>query len=129
MRPIFQGFCKNRFGIGPLHYISSRSHFGFEIAEIFATDYEAKIGTARKVVKGTVDEPIYAKTSEKPLHCHVPLRLHGIYTPDSQELSSRGFLEDFFHPFIEKRRKGSTSYMLIVYTSSSTDEILDLEVT
>jgi hypothetical protein len=54
-------------------------------------------------------------------------RLHGFYKPDSQELSSRGFLKDFFHPFIEKRRKGSTSYMLIVYTSSSTDEILDLE--
>ncbi len=32
---IFRGFCINRFGIGPLHYISSRSDFGFEYAEIF----------------------------------------------------------------------------------------------
>ncbi len=30
MRPIFRGFCINRFGIGPLHYISSRSDFGFD---------------------------------------------------------------------------------------------------
>ncbi len=35
MRPIFRGFCINRFGIGPLHYISSRFDFGFEFAEKF----------------------------------------------------------------------------------------------
>ncbi len=32
---IFWGFCINRFNIGPLHYISSCSYFGFEFAEIF----------------------------------------------------------------------------------------------
>jgi hypothetical protein len=32
---IFWGFCINLFSIGPLHYISSRSDFGFEFAEIF----------------------------------------------------------------------------------------------
>ncbi len=32
---IFLGFCINRFGIGPLHYISNRSDFGFEFSEIF----------------------------------------------------------------------------------------------
>ncbi len=32
---IFRGFCINQFGIGPLHYISSRSDFGFEFSEIF----------------------------------------------------------------------------------------------
>ncbi len=31
----FHGFCINQFSIGPLHYISSRSYFGFEFAEIF----------------------------------------------------------------------------------------------
>jgi hypothetical protein len=31
---IFRGFCINRFGIGPLHYISSRSNFGFEFSEM-----------------------------------------------------------------------------------------------
>jgi hypothetical protein len=35
MRPIFRGFCINRFGIGPSQYISSRSDFGFEFGEIF----------------------------------------------------------------------------------------------
>ncbi len=32
---IFQGFCINRFSIGPSHYISSRSDFGFEFSEMF----------------------------------------------------------------------------------------------
>ncbi len=35
MNRIFRGFCINRFGIGPLHYILSRSDFGFEFSEIF----------------------------------------------------------------------------------------------
>jgi hypothetical protein len=34
-RRIIWGFCINRFGVGPLHYISSRSDFDFEFAEIF----------------------------------------------------------------------------------------------
>jgi hypothetical protein len=42
------------FGIGPLHYVSSLSDFSFEFSEIFYYEYlrefEAKIGTARKVV-------------------------------------------------------------------------------
>jgi hypothetical protein len=33
MRGIFWGFCINRFGIGPLDYVSSRSDFGFEFAD------------------------------------------------------------------------------------------------
>jgi hypothetical protein len=35
MRQIFWGFCIHRLGIGPLHYILSRSDFSFEFAEIF----------------------------------------------------------------------------------------------
>jgi hypothetical protein len=34
MSRIFWGFCINRFGIGPLHYVSSRSDFGLEFVEI-----------------------------------------------------------------------------------------------
>ncbi len=37
-RRIFWGFCINQFGIGPLHYITSRSDFGFESAEIFVIE-------------------------------------------------------------------------------------------
>jgi hypothetical protein len=31
----FLGFCINRFGIGPVHYVSSCSDFGCDFAEIF----------------------------------------------------------------------------------------------
>ncbi len=37
MRRIFWGFCINRFGIVPLHYVSSRFDFGFKFAEIFCS--------------------------------------------------------------------------------------------
>ncbi len=69
MRSIFRGFCINRFGIGPLHYISSRGVvFQFE----YLRELEVKIGTARKVVQRIYEDPIYAKTPENPPHCHVP---------------------------------------------------------
>ncbi len=35
MGPIFRGFC---VGIGPLHYIWSRSNFGFKFGEIFVIE-------------------------------------------------------------------------------------------
>jgi hypothetical protein len=37
-RRIFWGFCKNRYGIGSLHYISSRSDLAFVLAEIFVIE-------------------------------------------------------------------------------------------
>ncbi len=40
----------------------------------FLREFEAKIGTARKVVQGTQAKAIYAKNSENSVHCHVPLR-------------------------------------------------------
>ncbi len=49
MRPIFQGFCINRFGIGPLHYISSRSDFGFEFMEIFLIEKRLPYSACRGV--------------------------------------------------------------------------------
>jgi hypothetical protein len=45
------------------------SFFDYE----YLRELEAKIGTARKVVKGIYEEPISAKTPENPPHCHVPL--------------------------------------------------------
>ncbi len=35
MRRIFWGFCRNWFLMSPLHYLLSRSDFGFEFVEIF----------------------------------------------------------------------------------------------
>ena len=34
MRRIFWGFCRNWFLMSPLHYLSGRSDFGFEFAEL-----------------------------------------------------------------------------------------------
>jgi hypothetical protein len=74
MNQFFRCFCINRFGLGSLHYLSSRSDFGFEFSEIFVFEYaesatprigdsgelffeyeylrefKAEIGTAREVV-------------------------------------------------------------------------------
>ncbi len=46
---IFRGFCINRFGIGPLHYTSSRSDFGFEFSEIFVFEKQLPDSTIRGV--------------------------------------------------------------------------------
>jgi hypothetical protein len=53
MKPIFRGFCINRFGIGPLHYISSRSDFGFENEEIFIIQKRLPDSASR----GVADSP------------------------------------------------------------------------
>ncbi len=50
-RRIFWGFCLNRFGIGPLHYISSRTDFDFEFAEIFVTEKRLPDSLSRGVDK------------------------------------------------------------------------------
>ncbi len=42
-------FCINRFSIGPLHYISSRSDFGFEFLEIFVFKKRLPDSTIRGV--------------------------------------------------------------------------------
>jgi hypothetical protein len=53
MRPIFQGFCIIRFGIGILHYISSRSDFSFEFAKIFVIEKRLPDSASR----GVADSP------------------------------------------------------------------------
>jgi hypothetical protein len=53
MRRIFWDFCINRFGIGPLHYVSSHSDFGFEFAEIFVTEKRL----AESASRGVADLP------------------------------------------------------------------------
>ncbi len=46
---IFRGFCINRFGIGPLHYISSCSDFSFKFLEIFVFEKRLPDSTIREV--------------------------------------------------------------------------------
>jgi hypothetical protein len=50
MRRIFWGFCRNRFLMSPLHYLSSRSVFGFEFAEIFVIEKRLPDSASRGVV-------------------------------------------------------------------------------
>jgi hypothetical protein len=49
MRRIFWGFCRNLFLIDPLNYLSSRSDFGFEFAEIFVTEKRLPDSANRRV--------------------------------------------------------------------------------
>ncbi len=51
MNRIFGVFCINRFGLGPLHYISSRSDFGFEFKEIFVLKNDFPVSVSRGVNK------------------------------------------------------------------------------
>jgi hypothetical protein len=49
MNQIFRVFCINRFGLGPLHFISSGSDFGFEFAEIFVFEKRLPVSVSRGV--------------------------------------------------------------------------------
>jgi hypothetical protein len=60
MRRIFWGFCINRYLMSPLHYISSRSDFAFEFAEIFVIE---KRSPSREV-----DKIAYRYNFFKPLN-------------------------------------------------------------
>jgi hypothetical protein len=51
MNRIFRDFFINRFGGGPLHYISSRSDFGFEFAVIFVFEKRLPVSVSRGVDK------------------------------------------------------------------------------
>jgi hypothetical protein len=59
----FWGFCINRFGKGPLHYISSRSDFCFEFAEIFVIEKRLPDSPSRGV-----DKIAYEYNFFKPLN-------------------------------------------------------------
>jgi hypothetical protein len=51
MNRIFQVFCINRFGLGPLRYISSCFDFGFEFAEIFIFKKRLLVSVSQGVYK------------------------------------------------------------------------------
>jgi hypothetical protein len=61
MRRIFWGFCRNWVLIDPLHYLSSRSAFGFEFAEIFVIEKRLPDSMSRGVAdsptRGVDDSP------------------------------------------------------------------------
>ncbi len=51
MNQFFRCFCINPFGLGPLHYLSSRSDFGFEFSEIFVLENRLPASVSRGVDK------------------------------------------------------------------------------
>ncbi len=51
MNRIFRVFCINHFGLGPLHYISSHSDYGFEFTEIFVFEKRLPVSVSRGVDK------------------------------------------------------------------------------
>ncbi len=51
MNQFFSMFCINRFGLGPLQYISSCSDFGFEFSEIFVFENRLPASVSRGVDK------------------------------------------------------------------------------
>ncbi len=77
MRRIFCGFCKNRFLTSPLHYLSSRSDFRFEFAEIFVIEKRLSDSPNPRVnrngskssVRDSWGTDFCKKTQENPPHC------------------------------------------------------------
>ncbi len=63
MRRIFWGFCRNWFLMSPIHYLSGRSDFGFEFAEISVFELLPAISDAGSrrlsvlVIRGVADSP------------------------------------------------------------------------
>jgi hypothetical protein len=52
---IFWGFCRNQFGIGPLHFISLRSDFNLDFAEISKNDSPTRrVGESRRLPIDTI---------------------------------------------------------------------------
>jgi len=69
---IFQGFCINRFSIGPLHYISSCSDFGFEFAEIFVKEKQLADLVTRQFSESLtlqIGELVSRRLSESAIEC------------------------------------------------------------
>jgi hypothetical protein len=63
MTPIFQFFCINWFGIGPLRNLASLSKFGFEFAEIFEIENRRLVSVSRGVGQMILSNPFF-----KPLN-------------------------------------------------------------
>ena len=64
MRRIFWGFCRNWVLIDPLHYLSSRSAFGFEFAEIFVIEKRLPDSTPTRRVGESAFECLKEKLGE-----------------------------------------------------------------
>ncbi len=76
MRRIFSGFCRNWFLIDPLHYLSSRSDFGFEFAEIFVIEKQIQTNnSAKNKPQGYDSVLLLVHVLLQEFHRHLHLRL------------------------------------------------------
>ncbi len=91
MRRIFWSFCRNWFLMSPLHYLSSRSDFGFEFAEIFI--FEKRLpaitdtGIRRlhvSVIRGVVNASLIRGVADSPHHWYAESA-----TPHITDMQSR----------------------------------------
>jgi hypothetical protein len=75
MRRIFWGFCINWVLIDPLHYLSSRSPFGLEFAELFVIEKRLPDSASREsrrladLASGGVDDSPTRQVGESAFEC------------------------------------------------------------
>jgi hypothetical protein len=69
MRWIFWGFCRNWFLIDPVHYLLSRSNFGFKFAEIFVTEKRLADSASRRLSNSAGRESMSRRVAESALEC------------------------------------------------------------
>ncbi len=69
-RRIFWGFCINRFDIGPSHYISSRSDFDFEFAEIFVIEKRLPNSPSRESKRMHIDTSVFKPLNQSMVLVH-----------------------------------------------------------
>jgi hypothetical protein len=67
---VFWGFCINRFGIGPLHYISSRSDFDFEFAEIFVIENRLPDSPSGESTRMHIDTSVFKPFNQSMVLVH-----------------------------------------------------------
>ncbi len=66
MRRIFWGFCRNWFLISPLHYLSGRSDFGSEFAEIFV--FEKRLPAITDTGSQRLPVSLSRRVADSPYH-------------------------------------------------------------
>jgi hypothetical protein len=127
IRWIFWGFCRNRFLIDPLQYLSSRSDFGSEFAVIFVIEKQLPDSASR----GVGDSPtrlLNVKKKNRRVEDISPKKFGSAYAQSPRKCSNfeilakiEGKEENFFskiyqgHIRILFRSKKIQNYLMLVY--------------
>jgi hypothetical protein len=76
MRWIFWGFCINHFLMSRLHYLLSRSDFGFKFAEIFVIEKRLRDSLSRGVDKIAYRYNFFKPVNKSMVIVHY---IHGLF--------------------------------------------------